>query len=256
MIEVVFFDVDNTLYSHKLSKIPDSAVYAINKLKENNIKVVLATGRHKLELKLMDFRGIKFDAYLTLNGQLILDRDFNLLFSEKINLEDLKILEKIYNEKLIPMSFVEENDIYMNYHTKEVEEAQKLIGLSLPTEKHYSGNDIYQVTFFSDNESIEKVCKKLSNCKYTGWNKFGSDLINIGGGKAKAVEKIIKYFNIEKTETMAFGDGENDIDMIEYVEIGVAVGESNERLKNVADYITSSIENDGIKSALEKYKII
>ena len=55
---------------------------------------------------------------------------------------------------------------------------------------------------------------------------------------------------------MAFGDGENDIDMLDFVEIGIAMGNADERAKEVADYITSSVDENGIEDALIKYGLI
>lgn len=55
---------------------------------------------------------------------------------------------------------------------------------------------------------------------------------------------------------MAFGDGVNDIEMLEYVSIGVAMGNAREETKKVADYITDDVDNDGILKALEHFKLL
>ena len=70
---------------------------------------------------------------------------------------------------------------------------------------------------------------------------------------------IIEYLrknNIRKEDTMAFGDGENDIEMLKYVQIGVAMGNAGDYVKENADYVTSSVDNNGIKDALVALKII
>jgi hydroxymethylpyrimidine pyrophosphatase-like HAD family hydrolase len=74
--------------------------------------------------------------------------------------------------------------------------------------------------------------------------------------KSLAIIKVLQYFGIEKSEAIAFGDGENDIDMLELVGLGIAMGNGNEKLKNVADFVTKKSGEDGIEFALKKYGII
>ena len=75
-------------------------------------------------------------------------------------------------------------------------------------------------------------------------------------GKADAIEYIIDYLNIPIENTYAFGDGHNDIEMLKRVSTGVAMGNSVDDLKKVANYITSDIFDGGIQKAMEKYKLI
>lgn len=69
-------------------------------------------------------------------------------------------------------------------------------------------------------------------------------------------KKVLDFYHIKKEETMAFGDGHNDIDMLEYVHIGIAMGNANDEVKKHADDITDDIDQDGIYNALKKYHII
>ena len=80
MVKAVFFDVDGTLISHTLHDVPNSTRMSIMKLKQKNIKCVVATGRHLSELEILPVKDIAFDGYITLNGQLCLDGEKNILF--------------------------------------------------------------------------------------------------------------------------------------------------------------------------------
>ena len=71
--------------------------------------------------------------------------------------------------------------------------------------------------------------------------------------KSLAIIKVLKYFDIDKSEAIAFGDGENDIDMLELVGLGIAMGNGNEKLKTIADFVTKKSSEDGIEFALKKY---
>ena len=74
--------------------------------------------------------------------------------------------------------------------------------------------------------------------------------------KRTGIKEYLRINNIKKEETMAFGDGENDIEMIKYVQIGVAMGNADDYVKENADYVTSSVDNNGIKEALVALQII
>lgn len=74
--------------------------------------------------------------------------------------------------------------------------------------------------------------------------------------KSVAILKVLDYFNIHQSEAIAFGDGENDIDMIELAGLGIAMGNSSDKLKSVADFVTKKSSEDGIEFALKKFKVL
>ena len=256
MIRAVFFDVDCTLYSHQLNCIPSSAVQAIEKLKENNILVFLATGRHKLEINQLNLNGIQFDGFITLSGQLCLDQNFSVLYENSISEKDAEQLRIEFNKKKVPMIFVEENDMYMNFYTEEAINAQESIHLVLPKLKNPTQEKLYQVTLFDDEKIIYEIANKLTQSKCTGWNAYGTDIIPETGGKSIGIQTMMKHFHLRKEELMAFGDAENDIDMLEFVEIGIAMANGNEKLKAIADFVTDEVDKDGIYNALAHYHLI
>lgn len=254
MIKAVFFDVDQTLFSHKIKAIPYSSVQAIQFLKKAGVLVFLATGRHLLELMQLPMQDLDFDGYILLNGQMCLDQKFKILFSQEIDERDLDILKKVFYERKIPMIFVEEKDMYLNICPPEIEKIQASISSVPPRLGRPQGNPIYQVTLLSTTENLKKIENQLQYSKCTGWNAFGSDIISKDGGKVKGVEKIMKIFNLRQNEIMAFGDGENDIDMIAFAGIGIAMGNAHPTLKEAADYITKDIDEDGIMMALKFWR--
>ena len=74
--------------------------------------------------------------------------------------------------------------------------------------------------------------------------------------KSLAIIKVLEYFNLDKSEAIAFGDGENDIDMLELVGLGIAMENGYENLKKVADFVTKKSSEDGIAFALKKFGVI
>lgn len=74
--------------------------------------------------------------------------------------------------------------------------------------------------------------------------------------KSVAIKELLDYFGLKKEEAIAFGDGENDIDMLELVDLGIAMGNANEKLKSTANFVTKDSSEDGIEWALKKYELI
>ena len=72
----------------------------------------------------------------------------------------------------------------------------------------------------------------------------------------KGVDVIIDHFGINLNETLAIGDGGNDISMLEHVKVGIAMGNARKEVQAVADYVTTSVDNDGVWNALKKFDVI
>ena len=85
---------------------------------------------------------------------------------------------------------------------------------------------------------------------------FLTDLIPAGVGKDTGIRDICAYFGIDPQETMAFGDGENDITMLQYAGIGVAMGSASESVKAAANYVTGAAESAGITQALAHFEMV
>lgn len=254
MIKAIFFDIDGTLLSHSKKQVPLSTRKALEELKRKGIQVVAATGRHLLEMEELPVNDIEFDAYITLNGQLCLDANKNLLFAHPIEGKEKENIIQIFNEKKIPIMIVEKDRYYMNFVNEYVIQVQDEISTSIPPIGEYTGNDIYMLSVYLDEEQCQQV--DFGNCRITRWNDLGIDVIASVGGKVVGIEKYLKYTNISREETMAFGDGENDIEMLEYVSIGVAMGNASDEVKAKADYVSDDIDDDGLYHALKKWNVL
>lgn len=252
-IKAVFFDVDGTLVSHTKRNVPESTKLVMEKLKEKGIKRVLATGRHMSEISMLPIENMEFDAYIMLNGQLCLDSTGNVILENPITGFDKEYFIKIFNEKSVPIMFVEKDEMYINFINESVEIAQDAISTPLPDVKNYTGNEIYQVILYADEETENRISKNLVGSKITRWNEYALDVISYSGGKESGIKEYLKLNNIKREETMAFGDGENDIDMLKFVGIGVAMGNAESCVKESADYITNSVDDDGIMEAFKKF---
>lgn len=96
----------------------------------------------------------------------------------------------------------------------------------------------------------------MPGCESMRWCDGFFDVIPKGSKKSGGIDKIIAHYGIRLEETIAFGDGGNDIDMLQHAGIGIAMGNAADNVKTAADYVTTSVDNDGILNALKHFGII
>lgn len=258
MIKAVFFDIDGTLVSFKTHRVPDSTRKSLALLREKGIKVFIATGRQLHSIN--NLEDLSFDGYITLNGGYCLAGKSEVIYKHSIEQEDIRsLLHYQKNVESFPCAFVLEDDIFLNYKNEAVEEVFRLINFPAPPIRPFpdvSDQTVYQlIAFFSEGQE-ERIMSVLPHCEATRWNPLFTDVVPAGSTKAVGIDKIIAHYGIALEETMAFGDGGNDRSMLRHAAIGVAMGNAGEEVKQDADYVTTSVDDDGIYHALKHFGVI
>ncbi len=257
MIKAIYLDFDGTTYSHSQNSIPESAATALKKAQDKGVQIVLATGRSKSELKLFNMSGLEFDGYIVNNGQAIFDRNSKLLYINPLKGRLFDKMMEYYNEKVTPIMLCTTEEMYINIHNEHVRKVQASINTPLPLIKEYDGEDIIMASAFMNDEKVKEDLFTLSDiAELTYWNQGAIDIVPKGSSKAKGIEIYNAYLNITKEECMGIGDGDNDIEMLKHCGISVAMGNSIEEVKELADYVTDHIDNDGMLNALKHYNLI
>ena len=259
MIKVIFFDIDSTLVSHTdpaHCEVPTSAREAIEKARKKGIRCVIATGRHLSELDSLPLRDMEFDGYITLNGQLCYDAKKQLVFGNPITGPEKEALIRVFKEQRIPLMLVEHDRMYANFIDDRLIAAQTSVNAQIPETATYNGASIYQAVAFLTPEEMRALASQFPNCKITWWTEMAVDVVPQNAGKVSGILKYLEREHIAVSETMAFGDGENDIDMLRFVEIGVAVGNAAPHVRAAANHVTTHIDDDGIAKAMEYFHII
>lgn len=255
MIKAIFFDIDGTLLDfngHVSKRTRD----ALTVLRNKGIKIFVATGRHRIEIEQVALNNMVFDGYVTLNGQLCLNKNHKLIHGVKIDAQDCKKLISIFNQKEYPCLIIQKDKMYINFVNDLVRKVQDTISTPIPPIEEYLSDNIYQFCVYGDESAINNIFNQLNNCKMTKWNKYGADIISKNGGKVVGINYFINLMRINKSEVMAIGDGENDIEMLRDVGIGVAMGNADETVKNAADLVTLDVDHDGVYFALKELKVI
>lgn len=258
MVKAIFFDIDGTLVSFKTHEVPQSTIDALDILRKKGIKVFIATGRHFSSIN--NLGDLKFDGYVTLNGGYCFAGEDKVIYKHSIPDRDIEaLISYLETEESFPCAFVQEKDIFMNYKDETVEEIFGMLNFPEPPIRPMDdirGKTVYQLVSFFTAEQEKKIMSILSHCESTRWNPLFTDVVPAGSSKRIGIDKMLEYFKIPLNECMAFGDGGNDIAMLEHAGIGVAMGNAEDNVKQYADYITDSVDDDGIIKALRHLNII
>ncbi len=257
MIKAVFLDFDWTIYSHRTNRIVPSAIEALNLLHDKGVKLFLATGRGKSEMQMVpEYKRIPFDGYVTLNGQICLDEKENKLTGHPIAGKLLDEILKIYKSREMSVVLVTEDSTMINFENELMIEAHRDISYIAHPVKEYRGESVYlAVSYILEKEETE-FKKRLGPCEFKRWGRLGVDIIPQGIDKVSGIKFFLEKFGIDSSECMVFGDSFNDVEMMKYAGIGVAMGNAEEATKSEADYITSDIDDDGIFNALKHFGMI
>lgn len=258
MIRAAFFDVDGTLFSHRIHRVPDSAMKALRELREKGVLLFVASGRSVTEVNRLLPPELLFDGYITLNGQYCCARD-EVFFDRPVSKEEIsRMLEKVEQDPF-PLVFVENGRIYINYINAHVEKVEADISTPLPKVQDLREglqHPVYQMIPFVLRDREDEIMACLPNCRKSRWHEGAFDIMDKDGGKGNGIRRVLERYGISRDEAMAFGDGENDLDMFPCVGISVAMGNAGEQTKRQADYVTDDIDKDGILKALQHFGIL
>lgn len=257
-IKAVFFDVDGTIFSLKTKTIPESTRNALKNLREKGIKVIVATGRSINDLSHID--NIEFDGFLTFNGGHCKTVSGEVMFRKVINSADIKSLINYSEKSDVSFSLMYEDGVRISHESPQVLELYRHVNLPVPALYDRENADIenvLQVNVFIDPEIDESFMREIMpNSLSSRWTPLFTDVNPEGVSKKEGVEFFCEYFNIDMSETMAFGDGGNDISMLKSVKIGVAMGNAGDNVKEIADFVTEDVDNHGIEKALIHFGLL
>lgn len=260
-IKIVFFDIDGTL-TNSNKVMTKNTIKTLNRLIDKNIYIVLCSGRINSYIK--DYLKLINKSKYTIsnNGALIYDNELNkVIISHKLYNKDLEYLWDYSNKN--NSSFIV-NTISNKYANKYVNDKENKIIINNINEIKedklqlvISNDDInvmkeleYYINSKTDLKVINKSFDYLNEVK-NGYYFF--DIVNNNVNKGTAIKYLLKILNINKENSICFGDSINDIEMFNSVGTSVAMKNSIEEIKNIADYITDTNDNDGISTFCNKY---
>ena len=257
MIKAIFLDIDGTMVSFNTHRVPENTRQALCEARSKGIKVFVATGRHYTDIN--NLGELEFDGYITLNGGYCFIGE-QVIFKKHIPHEDVAAFIR-YGEDVepIPCFFVEADRVSANMEDEYVANMMKLVKFEprpIVPAHEFLNKEIFQLTAFFPIEREEEIMKYLPGCIATRWYPTFADVVSRGVDKSVGLEKIGEYFGLAVDEIMALGDGGNDISMLRYAGTGVAMDNANEEVKQAADYVTTSVDDDGVGNAFRHFGVI
>lgn len=265
MYRLVAIDVDGTLVNDE-KNLTQRTIETIKKAVENNTRVVVSSARSFYRLKgYLEQLGLIEDNQYTIsfNGAVIVENKSQKLLSS-INFQEKEVLGLIEMAKSFktPISLYAMNCLI----TEEIPEILKNnkhfsnvnFRISKFEEIDFNKECIYKIVFVNEPENIMKIKRELSKELYEKYEITSSvpeyiEFVKKGITKSKALDFICKKCNIKKSEVIAIGDADNDLEMINFAGLGVAMENATDSLKEKADYVTSSNNHDGVAKVIERY---
>lgn len=258
--KIIFFDIDDTLYIKDEARIPESAKQALRELKQRGIITAIATGRTIAVLpekirKLIAECGIEM--IVSINGQYVQFRGEKLV-DFAMNADDVAQLSADLSDLGISHAFAAREVMSVAKSDEALLAVVKQMGLPYVEDARlYEHSAVYQfLAFYTASREAEVLQILPKYMKTVRWHERGVDLLDGQGSKARGIQAALDALNLTMADAMAFGDGLNDMEMLQAVGCGVAMGNAVPELQVVADYVAPRIEDDGIYRALVDLGVI
>ena len=260
--KLIVSDIDGTI-KDGLKPISNTVLDALHKVQKKNIPVIISTGRHYAFIEKNLINSLNADYVVTINGSCIKDNQGKTVHKNYIPEEvviKLTQLCKQYNislgfkfdEKVVVYNKMEKfNEIYIT------DELTKNLVIENKGVDYHIENELPLGIFLIDpDNNINQIIKCFPNYSIAEAKRNCYDMFPLDFTKAEGIEYVMKLKGIKWADTIAFGDALNDFQMIKKAKVGVAMGNAKQGLKDVSDFITKSVSEDGVEFALEYFEII
>ncbi|MGN0162260.1 MAG: HAD-IIB family hydrolase [Candidatus Ornithomonoglobus sp.] len=258
---IIFFDFDGTLVDEKaeIYRPTQITIASIEKLRKNGHLAVLATGRAK---SYIPDTGIKLDgiiasngAYAEINGKVvynylvpdeytreIVERADEMEYIYVLENQDICYTNGFYNDDFIHI--LEFFDISRT-NFRPVSEAEKL-----------RANKMFLTC--KNEAAFKRLCEVFDGKFIFGMHRGGQscDCDPVGNNKGRGIAAIAAAAGVDISETFAFGDSINDYEMLENVAHGIAMGDHRPELDAVCEFVTGTVSEEGVTTALEKLGLV
>lgn len=261
MIKAVFFDIDGTLYNSDINYINESSLQAIRQLHDQGILVGVCTGRSRKEIRSIprEILTLPFDVFITSGGTCSYFKDGRRLHHTYFTKEQV---EKVMSFKEagdfdLDIGFLDDTDSGILWECGEMGKINfDWYRLPIPAIREPDYTTVCHFMLAVSEKYHSLADPYLEGLSYFSSSPYSIDIYPPNVHKAYGIKKAIKAFGITMDEVMAFGDDVNDIEMLEEVGLGIAMGNGSEFAKKSAKFVTKTMQEDGILYALKKYEVL
>lgn len=257
----VFFDIDGTLWNSR-NEIPESTVRAIHQLQDNGHLAFINTGRSRAFVRRRNLLDIGFDGIVSACGTMI----------------EINDQVKLYNKLSLPVIH-KAMTVFHKYHYKVIMEGRSHLYLHFREFKgdpygeklisELADGGLLEIDDYRDKWEVSKFSCDTRGCEIEPCRDELKDELDFlihtpgvvemvpkGFTKGTGIIKTCELTGIDPSQTVAFGDSVNDLDMLRTAGVGVAMGNGTDAAKKASDYVTTAMEDDGIEHGLKHLGLI
>jgi len=263
---LIALDLDGTLLTDNKEISPKNKHVLLKAAEEGHI-VVIATGRpHRASINY--YHELNMDTpMVNFNGALIhhpKDKKWGALHNPMPRRTALNVVETCYDLDVYNIMAEIQDNVYLDKYDEKIIDLFQQLGQTYPFTignlKEELTNDPTSLLIHPKEEHVDSLRSHLNDhhAEVIEHRKWGApwniiEIVKKGLNKAVGLQKIAHYYNIPEERIIAFGDEDNDLEMIDYAGVGVAMENGIDELKSIAKHVTDTNENDGVSSFLESY---
>ncbi len=251
----MFLDIDGTLLDHE-KKVPDSTKEAIDLLRQKGVHVAIATGRGPSLYKELRAE-LAIDCHISFNGAYCVYDD-RVIYKRSIQPHLLAQLIQFAKQNDHALAFVNEEEVKSTFACPLIVASFDSIHSTTPEvdPEFHLNKDIFQTLLFCREDFDQSYRESIPHLDFVRWHQLSIDVLPKGGSKARGIHEMIKALGYDMENVYAFGDGMNDIEMLQAVGFGVAMGNASDFVKQHAKMVTKSVDEDGVFFGLKKLGLI
>ena len=254
---IISFDLDMTLLDHRTYQIPDSAMRAVERLRENH-RIVIASGRDMDNYYSCDFRDqLRPDGIIHLNGTKVTVGQ-ELIYNHFMDQKLLHELLYFAMENGLSLGVTIDGKDYYTCPDAVIAHDKKKwgdVGRRFADADKLFSMEVRTLAYIGDEEGVKLLEQHFPQVKCPMFaGKVGADIVEQEASQAEGLKRLCSYWGIDIRNTAAFGDSMNDVEIAKEAGIGIAMGNSVEELKKEADYVAPHIREDGVYRACVHFR--
>lgn len=254
-------DIDGTLLNSK-GVMTEKTIAAIKAAVEKGLIFTIASGRPVQGIEyLNDMLGIDVP-FITYNGAMVvMGKSKEILYEKNLSAEDALFAIRLGQQFHTTIIVWCQNQLYVNEMNDRTEQYKEITGgdpILLGDIEALAKRGITKVLWYDEEKNIEKYQSIIGKSVGNNTNFHISrpiflEFVDKEASKAIAMEKLGEYYQIDRNEMIAVGDSFNDLSMIKYAGLGVAMGNAKQQIKEQADFVTLTNDEDGVAAVIERF---
>ncbi len=253
-VKIIFFDIDGTLLRMGHTEPTEKIRYVLEELHRKGIPYYASSGRPPYILP-----HFNFDGWCCFNGGLCQKKDGTILFSKTLDPKQVRIMVDNATKMGKKILLAGADDMGKNGVDPVLEEYMAIAKAKVPVDPEFEkrlNEPVYQAMIGIRRDQLDELLAGTTDLAGMAWYPTALDIVGKHTNKGEAILTVLEKLGIDRKNSLAFGDGHNDVDMLKAAGTGVAMDNALEEVKEIADEVCPSVDEDGIYEYLVANQII